>query len=73
MQTRVAYQFPTAQIANRFLNTLTPWSVTEVTAKFYQGSDSVLVTYEFDGQGFDSTSSDLDDLADSMGGQEIPS
>lgn len=73
MQTRVAYQFPSAQVANRFLNTLTPWDVTEVTAKFFKGSDSVLVTYEFDGKGFDSTSSELDDLAESMDGWEINS
>lgn len=71
MQNRVAYQFPSAQVANRFLNTLTPWDKKEVIAKFFKGPDSVLVSYEFDGRGFDRTSSELDDLAESMGGHEL--
>ena len=63
MQTEICYRFERAPLANRFLNELKHWSVAEVKAKLFNGTDSVKITYEFDGKGFDYTCSELDDLA----------
>jgi hypothetical protein len=71
MQTEISYGFISSQVANRFLNELKHWSVAEVKAKLFNGSDSVKITYEFDGRGFDYTCSELDDLAAKYAGQEI--
>jgi hypothetical protein len=71
MQTEIRYRFERAQLANRFLNELKHWSVAEVKAKLFHGSDSVKITYEFDGKGFDYTCSELDDLASKYGGEEV--
>jgi len=71
MQTEIRYRFERAQLANRFLNELKHWSVAEVKAKLFHGSDSVKITYEFDGKGFDYTCSELDDLAGKYGGEEL--
>jgi hypothetical protein len=45
--------------------------VAEVKAKLFHGSDSVKISYEFDGKGFDYTCSELDDLASKYGGEEV--
>ena len=71
MQTEIRYRFARAQVANRFLNELKHWSVAEVKAKLFQGSDTVTITYEFDGKGFDYTCSELDDLANKYDGEEV--
>ncbi|MEO9947056.1 MAG: hypothetical protein ABJH28_10495 [Paraglaciecola sp.] len=71
MQTEISYSFPSAPVANRFLNELKHWSVADVKAKLFNNSDSVKVTYEFDGKGFDYTCSELDDLASKYDGQEV--
>jgi hypothetical protein len=71
MQTEISYRFVSAQLANRFLNELKHWSVAYVKAKLYHSSDSVKITYEFDGKGFDYTCSELDDLATRYGGEEV--
>ncbi|MCF2948331.1 hypothetical protein L0668_09455 [Paraglaciecola aquimarina] len=70
MQTEIRYQFTSAQVANRFLNELKHWPVAEVKAKLFNGSESVKITYEFDGKGFDYTCSELDDLASQYNGEE---
>ena len=78
MQTEIRYRFERAPLANRFLNELK--SVAQVKAKLFHGSDSVKITYEFDGKGFDYefdgkgfdyTCSELDDLASKYGGEEV--
>jgi hypothetical protein len=71
MQTEISYRFERAQLANRFLNELKHWTIADVKAKLFNGSDSVKITYEFDGKGFDYTCSELDDLADKYGGEEL--
>jgi hypothetical protein len=71
MQTEISYRFERAQLANRFLNELKHWSVADVKAKLFNGSDSVKIIYEFDGKGFDYTCSELDDLAGKYGGEEV--
>lgn len=71
MQTEIRYRFVSAQIANRFLNELKHWPVAQVKAKLFNGSDSVKITYEFDGKGFDYTCSELDDLAGKYAGEEV--
>lgn len=71
MITHVVYKFTSAPQANRFLNELQHWSLHEVKAKLYKQSSEVGVSYEYETKGFDYTSSDLDDLARTYGGQEI--
>ena len=71
MQTQIIYYFDSPPAANRFLNALKFWSVADVQAKLYKGSHSVIVSYRFDGVGFDTTCSELDDLASTYGGHEI--
>lgn len=69
------FQFSDAQKANRFLNELTHWTSSSgnvaVKAKLAKGSDTVSVKYQFDGKGFDYTCSELDDLANQYGGEEV--
>ena len=71
MQSEISYRFERAQLANRFLNELKHWTVADVKAKLFNASDSVKITYEFDGKGFDYTCSELDDLAAKYGGEEL--
>lgn len=71
MQTEIRYRFKSAQVANRFLNELKHWPVADVKAKSFNGSDSVRITYQFDGKGFDYTCSELDDLSGKYDGEEI--
>ena len=71
MQTEICYRFDSATVANRFLNELKHWSVADVKAKLFNNSESVKVTYEFDGKGFDYTCSELDDLASKYEGEEV--
>jgi hypothetical protein len=71
MRTEISYRFERAQLANRFLNELKHWTVADVKAKLFNSPDSVKITYEFDGKGFDYTCSELDDLANKYGGEEV--
>lgn len=71
METQIAYSFASATEANRFLNELKPWSKAKVKASLYRGDSTVKVSYEYDGHGFDSTCSELDDLASRYNGSEV--
>ncbi|WP_028470464.1 hypothetical protein [Neptunomonas japonica] len=71
METQIVYAFVTGQQANRFLNALKVWSVADVQVKLYRGADKVKVSYYFAEEGFDSTSSQLDELAEVYGGKEL--
>ena len=71
MQTEISYRFEKTQLANRFLNELKHWSVAQVKAKLFNDPYSVKITYAFDGKGFDYTCSELDDLANKYGGEEV--
>jgi hypothetical protein len=70
MQSQIVYVFKSAQVANRFLNALKHWSVADVTAKFYAGSDKVQVSYIYADSGFDRTAAELDDLVEQYDGEE---
>ncbi|GAB3016046.1 hypothetical protein [Bowmanella dokdonensis] len=70
MQVQIAYQFPDEQRAYRFLNELKHWPVADVRARYHRGNRSVRVDYQYADTGFDPTSSELDSLAASYGGQE---
>ncbi len=71
MENQIIYQFASAQVANRFLNTLKNWSVATVNAKLYRGADKVKVSYEYSDSGFDRTCAELDDLAARHEGTEV--
>jgi hypothetical protein len=71
MQTEIRYRFESAQVANRFLNELKHWPVADVKAKLFNASNSVAISYHFDGKGFDYTCSELDDLAARYNGEEV--
>ncbi|MDG1121484.1 MAG: hypothetical protein P8J70_01865 [Glaciecola sp.] len=71
MLNEIHYQFASAPEANRFLNELKHWSKAQVKAKLFKSSRSVSVSYEIDSSGFDYTISELDDLAQTYGGEEI--
>ncbi len=73
METQIVYAFATGQQANRFLNVLKVWSVADVQVKLYRGADKVKVSYCFADEGFDATSSQLDELAEAYGGWELAS
>jgi hypothetical protein len=73
MQSQVVYVFKSAQVANRFLNALKHWSVADVTAKLYAGSDKVQVSYTYADSGFDRTAAELDDLVAQYSGEEYNS
>lgn len=70
METQIAYVFRSGQAANRFLNALKSGYVSNVHAQLFKGGDTVKVTYKSDTSGFDSTTSDLDDLAERFDGRE---
>lgn len=71
MESQVIYGFTSAQVANRFLNTLKNWTVADVDARFHRGNSMVRVTYQIESGGFDRTLSELDDLASHHGGTEV--
>lgn len=71
MITSIQYQFNNEQVAYRFLNELKHWPLHEVKGRLFKRSSCVQVSYEFDGKGFDSTCSDLDDLASQYNGVEV--
>jgi hypothetical protein len=74
MKFQLAYTFDSAQVANRFLNDASSGTIEGVSAKFYRDSNTVKLTYSFNegNGGFDSRSSDLDDLARNYQGTEVP-
>jgi hypothetical protein len=72
MEIQMAFEFDTAQVADRFLNRLKSGSVSGVKARRYRGSTSILTSYmAVVDSGFDTTCQQLDDLAVSLGGAEI--
>lgn len=70
MQSQLVYTFSSATEANRFLNELSPWRKAPVKARLARNDQTVSVTYDAEKGGFDTTASDLDDLAASYGGKE---
>ena len=71
MQNKIVYQFPSAQVANRFLNEINAPQLAHIKAKLFRGSDKVQVVYTFSDSGFDSTSAELDDIAAKHEGSEL--
>lgn len=70
METQIAYVFRSGQSANRFLNAIKSGYVSNVHAQLFRGTDTVQVTYKPSSSGFDSTTSELDDLAERFDGRE---
>lgn len=75
MINELQYRFNDGQTANRFLNELIHWSSSSgsvmVKAKLAKTTHTVLVKYQYDGRGFDYTCSELDELAEQYGGEEV--
>lgn len=71
MITYIQYQFSNEATAYRFLNELKHWSLHDVKARLFKQSNTVQVSYEYDSKGFDTTCSDLDELAAYYNGVEI--
>lgn len=72
MENQLAYEFDSAQTADRFLNRLKSNSIRGVKAKRFKGSTSILASYTIETDSdFDRTCQELDDLAATMGGSEI--
>lgn len=70
MQNKIIYQFPSAQIANRFLNEVNAPRSPNIKAKLHRKSDMVEVVYFYADSGFDNTSSELDNIAAKYDGVE---
>lgn len=70
MKLEIHYQFPSAQVANRFLNELKHWPIAKVSARLFNHEASVKITYQAKTEGFDSTCAELDKLAAFYNGEE---
>ncbi|MBC3766302.1 hypothetical protein [Neptunicella marina] len=71
MNNQIAFEFPTAQIANRFINTLRGSKLELASVKLYRGNTSVLISYTYQQLDFDRTASELDEIAASFDGNEV--
>ena len=71
MKNQVEYQFDQEPNAYRFLNTVSNWEVPGLKVKFGQSSYHVRIVYELQQNGFDTTLSELDNLAANENGVEI--
>jgi len=71
MNNQVEYCFDDEPTAYRFLNTVSGWGRNGVSVKYGRSSFHVKISYEVKVGAFDSTLSDLDDLAAMHQGQEV--
>lgn len=71
MKNQVEYEFTAEPSAYRFLNTVSNWEHIDLTVKFGRSSCHVKVDYWVQSAGFDSTLSELDELASKEGGVEV--
>ena len=71
MDTRVEYQFDDEPTAYRFLNTVSGWGKSNLTVKYGRSSFHVTVRFQVAVNTFDTTLSDLDDLASKHNGKEV--
>jgi hypothetical protein len=72
MQQQLAYLFPTTQQASRVYHILKNDGVGFMSVRFHPDNYTVLATYRIEQtEGFDKTSSMLDELAELHGGSEI--
>lgn len=71
MTNQLEYVFETEPDAYRFLNTVKHFDAEKLVVKYGRSSFHVKVEYSYKSGEFDSTSSELDDLAASMSGQEV--
>ena len=70
MQTDIEYMFPSEAVAYKFLNTVRHFDVDALRVRLGRSDHHVSVAYRPLSGGFDSTLSDLDDLARDLGGEE---
>ncbi|WP_018981884.1 hypothetical protein [Salinimonas chungwhensis] len=71
MNVQLEYEFETEQHAYRFLNTAVHMDADGLKVRLGQSDHHVRVTYQYTEGAFDSTASDLDDLAHQLGGEEL--
>ena len=71
MNVQIEYEFETEQKAYRFLNTAKHLSAQNLTVKFGRSDHHVKVAYEYADKQFDTTASELDDLARDLDGEEV--
>lgn len=71
MENRVEFCFSSEMVAYRFINTVKHLDVDSLVVKFGRTDRHVLVSYRYAVNQFDSTLSDLDDLARELGGEEV--
>lgn len=67
----VEYVFPSQPLAYRFLNTVKYFEADKLKVKYGQSNLHVTVSYGLRTGGFDSTLSELDELASQMEGVEV--
>ena len=71
MLNQIEYAFADEPTAYRFLNTVSGWRRPKLTVKYGRSAYHVKVAYEMQVGAFDSTLSELDDLASSHNGHEV--
>ncbi len=71
MNVDLQFEFPTEQLAYRFLNTVTHFDAEDLTVKFGKSDHHVRVSYRYREGQFDTIASQLDDLAARMDGTEV--
>ncbi|WP_394224335.1 hypothetical protein [Alteromonas gracilis] len=71
MENSVEFQFETEMSAYRFLNTVKHFDAEGLSVKFGRSDHHVSVKYRYVVGEFDSTLSNLDDLARELGGEEV--
>ncbi len=71
MNVQIEYQFESEQRAYRFLNTARHFDAQHLKVKFGRSDHHVQVAYEYADNQFDTTASDLDDLARELDGEEV--
>ena len=71
MKSQVEFGFASEMTAYRFLNTVKHMDVDSLVVKFGRNDRHVLVSYRYAVAEFDSTLSELDDLARELGGEEV--
>jgi len=72
MKATIIYGFESGQIATRFLNRVRANDFRGVRASFCNGGVNVRITYPLgDSSDYDSTCSELDDMASMLSGVEI--
>ncbi|QJR82451.1 hypothetical protein CA267_017670 [Alteromonas pelagimontana] len=71
MVVQTQYRFASEKMAYRFLNTASHFNAEQLIVKYGRNNRHVLVKYQYAEGTFDSTASELDDLARELEGEEV--